>query len=127
MKTKDAHKLKVLDLDQIKALKELDDRCDDQSLLFQLIDMFFIQSLALLNDIDMVYKAKKFDLLARHAHKMKGSCSSLGGVQASYLCQCIEDAARELDEFSVGVLIEDLKEVHADLVKHLLVEQQCFS
>jgi HPt (histidine-containing phosphotransfer) domain-containing protein len=111
-----------LDAKVIGELRELQDS-GSPGLLKELIDVFLRQTEEKFAEIRKAAAAKEADVLARHAHTLKGSGGSLGALHLSSLCKALELAVRANDWAGMRARFSEVEAEFARVRAALLAER----
>lgn len=71
---------------------------EDHDLMTEIINIFFEESVAQLQDLRKALSTHEFNRASRLAHSLKGSLGSLHAAQARHWAQALESAAADCDE-----------------------------
>lgn len=87
---------------------DLSQRCaDDIDLVCQIVEAFAADADSLRNDLDQAVRDSDTDMLAKVAHKLKGSAAAISATALSEAALQLETAARQNDLGNLHQLHED--------------------
>jgi HPt (histidine-containing phosphotransfer) domain-containing protein len=82
------------------------------AILPRLVDMFATTTPALLDEIRQYAAQGKLTDMAKSAHKLKGSCVSLGAERMAHLCKDLQHKGETNDATNVALEADELAELY---------------
>jgi HPt (histidine-containing phosphotransfer) domain-containing protein len=112
-----------VDIDILLSLAEAQD-ADEPDLVVELIDLYLADTPRHIVAMHEALASNDQRMLARAAHALKGSSSTLGAVQVAQSCEDLERLAPALPVSEVAGFVERLEEELATVRDVFLVERQ---
>lgn len=82
------------------------------AILPQLVNVFDQTTPAMLSDIRQHAANQNFNGLAQAAHKLKGSCASMGASRMSELCKILQEKGENADHSEVDTMVAELENLY---------------
>lgn len=108
-----------IDHEVIEKLRELEDE-DDDTVVDTMINIFFDDSLPLIEKIKNSTEELHFDDLSFFAHSLKGLCFNIGAKQLADICLILEIKGRKKEQEGLDEPISKIDDVYAKTCSELL-------
>ncbi len=109
----------VLNGETIESIREVS-AMSKRDILKEVIEIFITTTPEFLASIRQAFEGRDADVLAKEAHKLKGSAASIGACKVQSLAAQVQHLGEQQDLGEIAVLLEQLEEAYQEAKQELI-------